>query len=93
MVEKEENYQLKRIAEEQIFKTQQATTTCPFERERQQIVYEYSDPRVNLTFQEAWARMDEVEQRESDQAYFCPDAVGKSSRDNDLITPNLSYSL
>jgi hypothetical protein len=85
MVGEEEKYQLERAAAEQIFKSQQATTQCPFERERLQILYEYTDPRVNLTFQDALAKMDEIEQRESDREYFCLHSVGKNSRANDFI--------
>jgi hypothetical protein len=40
--------------------------TCPFEKEKEQIISEFADSRSNLNFADAWLKIDEVEQRQSD---------------------------
>jgi hypothetical protein len=37
----------------------------PFEKEKEQIAYEFSDPQNPLNFNDAWLKIDEVEQRQS----------------------------
>lgn len=37
--------------------------TDPFEKEKEQIAFEFADPSTPLNFQDAWLKIDEVEQR------------------------------
>ena len=52
---------------DQKLKTALANTACPFEREKAVIKAEFADERSDLSFEQAWLKIDEVEQRQSDQ--------------------------
>lgn len=56
------------MAQEQAFNARIQNISCPFEKEKEQIVKEFADPEANLTFADAWLKLDDVEQRKSDEA-------------------------
>jgi hypothetical protein len=69
---------LKRVAQQQAFNARLQNITCPFEKEKEQVVAEFADPRSNLSFADAWLKIDEVEQRQSDQTYSTHNPAGNN---------------
>lgn len=48
-------------------KARHANTNDPYVREKQQVVADFADHSNPTTFEEAWLRLDEIEQRESEE--------------------------
>jgi hypothetical protein len=65
-VERQEQYEITRLADQQAFNARLQNITCPYEREKEQIIYDFSDLHNNLNFADAWLKIDDVEQRHSD---------------------------
>ena len=47
-------------------KARHANTDSPYVQEKQQVLLEFSDDKNPTTFNEAWSRIDQIEQRESE---------------------------
>lgn len=67
LVSRHEQSDLTRLADQQAFNARLQNIACPYEREKEQIIYEFSDAQNSLSFSEAWLRLDGVEQRRSDE--------------------------
>lgn len=79
LVARQEQYELDRLADQQAFNARLQNINCPYEREKEKIIYDFSDRQNNLSFQEAWLKIDEVEQKQSDETYELVYAVGGTS--------------
>lgn len=67
LVHNVEDADLKRVALQQAHHAKLQNITDPFQKEKEQIAFEFADPKSALNFQDAWLKIDEVEQRESEQ--------------------------
>lgn len=67
LVARNEQAELTRLADQQAFNARLQNIACPYEREKEQVIYNFSDVQNNLSFSEAWLKLDDVEQRRSDE--------------------------
>ena len=58
-------------------KARYANTDDPYVKEKQQVLSDFVDDKNPVTFQEAWSKIDEIEQRESEEGYFICEAGGR----------------
>lgn len=89
-VEKNEEYELEREAQKHAFHAKLQNISCPLEREKQQVIFDFADPRSDLEFQEAWLKIDEIEQRESDQTYLSSHSDGVPTPERETDHPPLT---
>jgi len=68
-VARNESYETKREAQIYAYKAKVANMDCPFQREKEGIIFDFADDRSNLNFEDAWLKIDEVEQRQSEKMY------------------------
>ena len=62
-----DDVRMKRLALQNALRAKLANIEDPFIREKHQVLSDFADENSNLSFEEAWLKIDEIEQRESEE--------------------------